>query len=66
MYIAAALCLLLLRGWKIGEIDEIARIKGESPDEVNAISAEDEDEDGHAKVVGRKSMVRNCIKWRKV
>ncbi|KAK5137388.1 hypothetical protein LTR08_008966 [Meristemomyces frigidus] len=66
MYIAAAACMLLLRGWKIGEVDEIARMKGEAATDVDLIGAEEEDKEGTAKAAGRKSMVSNCLKWRKV
>jgi len=66
MYIAAAACMLLLRGWKIGELDELARMNGEDPGEIDAVGAEEEDRDGLAKAAGRKNMVKNCMKWRKV
>ncbi|KAH9827137.1 Major Facilitator Superfamily [Teratosphaeria destructans] len=66
MYIAAAACLLLLRGWKIGEIDEIARMKDEAADQVNAVGLEDDDRVALARAAGRNSMLRNCIRWRRV
>ncbi|KAK5120554.1 hypothetical protein LTR85_006210 [Meristemomyces frigidus] len=66
MYIAAAACMLLLRGWKIGEIDEIARMKGEAAGNVDVVRVEEEDKEGLAKAAGRQNMVRNCLKWRKV
>ena len=67
MYMAAVICLILLRGWKIGELDEIARMKNESVGEIDAVAAEGEDDpEGRAKAAGRRNMVRNCWKWRKV
>ena len=66
MYMAAALCLLFMRGWKIGELDEIARVKGESVGDVDPVMAEAEDPEDRAKAAGRKTMLRNFWKWRKV
>lgn len=66
MYMAAAGCMLLLRGWKIGEIDEIARLKGEAASEIDVVGVEEADREGLAKAAGRKNMVANCLKWRKV
>ncbi|KAI7484068.1 MFS general substrate transporter [Hortaea werneckii] len=66
MYVVAAACVLLLRGWKIGEQDELARMKGEETGEVDVLGAEEEDKDGLAKAAGRKKMLQNCLKWRKV
>ncbi|TKA25699.1 hypothetical protein B0A50_05794 [Salinomyces thailandicus] len=67
MYIVAAACMVLLRGWKIGELDEVARMKSASAGEVDVWAAEDEaDKDGLAKAAGRKGMLKNCLKWRKV
>ncbi|KAK0783521.1 hypothetical protein LTR75_014098 [Friedmanniomyces endolithicus] len=66
MYIAAAMCMLLLRGWKIGELDELARLKGESVDQIDAVGTETKENDAMAKAAGRRSIVKNCLKWRKV
>ncbi|KAK3632809.1 hypothetical protein LTR56_016132 [Elasticomyces elasticus] len=66
MYIAAAACVLFLRGWKIGELDEVARLKQCSVNEIDAVGTEASDNDALAKVAGRKNMVKNCLKWRKV
>ncbi|KAK3117504.1 hypothetical protein LTR53_001104 [Teratosphaeriaceae sp. CCFEE 6253] len=66
MYMAAAACLLLLRGWKIGELDEIARLKDRSVEEADAVGAEAEEIGDLAKAAGRVSMIQNCLKWRKI
>lgn len=67
MYIAAAICILFLRGWKIGEVDEFAAETGEKPSDMNAIAIEaDETLSMHAKSVGRKKMLARCWMWRKV
>ncbi|KAK3111172.1 hypothetical protein LTR53_013842 [Teratosphaeriaceae sp. CCFEE 6253] len=65
MYMAAAACLLLLRGWKIGELDEIARLKDRSVEEADAVGTEAEEIGDLAKAAGRASMIQNCLKWRK-
>ncbi|KAK0941307.1 hypothetical protein LTR29_007151 [Friedmanniomyces endolithicus] len=66
MYIAAAMCMLLLRGWKIGELDELARLKGESVDQIDVVGTETKEIDAMAKAAGRRTIVKNCLKWRKV
>jgi len=67
MYIAAATCLLFLRGWKIGEVDEIARIKGQAAEEVEVVAFEYQAENAHiARAAGRKRIFTDCWKWRKV
>ena len=62
-YIAAALCVVLLRGWKIGEVDAVARLKGHP---VDAVAAADDPDGDIAKAEGRKSIIANCWKLRKV
>ncbi|KXS93828.1 hypothetical protein AC579_10627 [Pseudocercospora musae] len=67
MYIAAAMCLVFLRGWKIGEVDAIADFKGESADMVDAVAAEnDEVLAEQARKAGRKRIMVNFWKWRRV
>lgn len=62
--------MLLLRGWKIGELDEWARLKDERVDEVPVVGsgAEDEEEGKGrlAREAGRRKMVGKCLRWRKV
>jgi MFS family permease len=43
-YITAAICMVMLRGWKIGEIDELSRIKNEKREDFDPYSANKEDE----------------------
>jgi MFS family permease len=63
MYIAAALCLVLLRGWKIGELEELARMKEQDPEEVETVEAESPQQ---ALIAGRKSLWKHVWKWRRV
>lgn len=67
-YTAAGICVLILRGWKIGELKETERIMSESVDEGNvrqdgATSVLPQET---AKQVGRREMWKNVLKWRKV
>nr|POE47723.1 putative transporter mch2 [Quercus suber] len=64
MYMTAAGCLVVLRGWKIGELEELARIKGQSTDEDADPVMEDADE--RAMVAGRKRMFKDCWRWARV
>ena len=63
MYIAGAVVLLLLRGWKIGELDEIARIKEEGVEDMSGIEAEMPE---RALVAGRKTIWKHFFRWQKV
>ncbi|USW48183.1 Putative major facilitator superfamily, MFS transporter superfamily [Septoria linicola] len=65
MYLAAAVCVLFLRGWKIGEVAEVARRKGESSSDVDTVAIEsDEDVAAYARVVAR--IMSDFWKWAKV
>lgn len=66
MYIGAALCLFLLRGWKIGETDEINAVMGGQLDAV-AVETEAKGEvKKQADIVGWRRFLGNLFKWRKV
>jgi len=68
MYIAAAACMVALRGWKIGEIQAIADQKGMSASEINAVAVEKEDPQTKAagRRLGRRKLLANMLKWKKV
>lgn len=67
MYIAAAICLIAVRGWKIGEVDEIARMLNESPDNIDRVKIENNEELSLAgRKAGRKTMVADCCRIEKV
>lgn len=67
MFIAAAACLVVLRGWKVGEMNEIARILDESPDHIDPVKIEnDEEVNARGRKVGRKRMLGECLKFVKV
>ena len=62
MYIAASLCVLLLRGWKIGVEEELKRMKEEGSEELE-VSGEDP---VRARVAGRRVIWREFWRWRKI
>lgn len=67
MYIAGGLCVLFLRGWKVGQIKEIANARGEAADDINVLAAEnDANLAERARVAGRKRIVTDFWKWKKV
>lgn len=66
MYTAAALCILFLRGWKVGELNEIARRKAGNVDGTQAGDAGMGSTDEEARAVGRRTMWKHFWEWRKV
>ncbi|OJD29701.1 mfs transporter [Diplodia corticola] len=60
MYFAAALCMLLLRGWKVGELNEVMKM-GNGDEHV--MDAADVD---LARLAGRRAIWKQFWKWRKV
>jgi MFS family permease len=69
MFMAAALCLLALRGWKIGELEAIARLEGQQGEKLDPIAAEAEAGEKtaqEARIAGRRSILGNFWRWRKV
>lgn len=63
IYVAASLCLLVLRGWKIGADDELRRMKEEGAEELDAARGEDP---LRARLAGRKVLWKQFWRWRKV
>lgn len=63
MYIAASLCVLLLRGWKMGVNDEMQKMKEEGSEELEDVSGEDPT---RARIAGRKVIWRDFWRWRKI
>lgn len=67
MYVCAAACALLLRSWKIGEVDEIERLA--DVDVVDAVTIEtkiDEGDKEMARKNARKKLVSCIWRWKKV
>lgn len=66
MYTAAALCALFLRGWKVGELNEIARMKNENLDDIHAVDVEWRSTNEAARLAGRRTIWKHFWKWWKV
>ncbi|KAH7001341.1 major facilitator superfamily domain-containing protein [Ilyonectria destructans] len=63
MYIVATMCLVVLRGWKIGEIAEIARVTHQASENIDRVmTANSEVVSVKSKMVGRKRMFAECGK----
>ncbi|CAH0048316.1 unnamed protein product [Clonostachys solani] len=58
MFIVGALCMFVLRGWKIAEVNEIARMTNQAPEEFDRVKIDNNEELVHsARVVARKGML---------
>ncbi|POR36109.1 Putative transporter MCH2 [Tolypocladium paradoxum] len=67
MFIAAAICLTVLRGWKIGQVREVARLTNEAPENIDPVKVENNEElNIRSRKVGRKRMVADCWKMEQV
>lgn len=66
MYMGAALCLFLLRGWKIAEVRNINSAMGADLSAVAADMAAKEGLREEAKKEGWRSLLQNTMTWRKV
>ncbi|KAF4124939.1 putative arabinose efflux permease, MFS family [Geosmithia morbida] len=66
-FVAAAACTAVLRGWKIGEADELCRLTGQEPDQIDQEKTAYDDELGaRAQAAGRKRMLLDCLRLDKV
>ena len=63
MYLAGAFALLLLRGWKMGELDELAKIKEEDDSDLDNVEAESP---LRALMAGRKTIFKHFFKWQRI
>lgn len=67
MYMAAAGCMFVLRGWKLGETKEISHALHELPEHIDRVKIENDEQVMYdARRVGRKRMVVDCYKPGKV
>ncbi|KAG9258222.1 putative monocarboxylate transporter [Emericellopsis atlantica] len=65
MFMTAAVCTFVCRGWKIGEQQELERRYG-GGDEVDADKiAYEEEVSGHGKKAGRKRMLVDCLSFKR-
>ncbi|KFH44850.1 transporter-like protein [Hapsidospora chrysogenum ATCC 11550] len=67
MFVAAAACTGVLRGWKMGEVEEICRISGQARRELDPEKvAYNEELSAAGKKAGRQRMLLDFWKWSKV
>ncbi|KAG6009147.1 hypothetical protein E4U21_003216 [Claviceps maximensis] len=67
MYIAAAVCMIAVRGWKIAEVDEIARALNEHPKNIDRVKIENDEELSRTgREAGRRRMVADCCRMERV
>ncbi|KAF2842384.1 MFS general substrate transporter [Patellaria atrata CBS 101060] len=65
-YFVAALCVWLLRAWKLGEVERIAMVTGEKPEEVNATTSPTLDELGARTTKAQTAFVKRMLCWKKI
>lgn len=65
MYAAAAVCMLFLRGWKVGELNEMARIKDEDAVDTHVDVGLGSTNEA-ARLAGRRTIWKHFWEWRKV
>lgn len=51
MYIAAALCMWLLRAWKVGQLERVALVEGKSAADIEVMTLELNRQPIHSKVL---------------
>ncbi|KAL8920768.1 MAG: hypothetical protein Q9208_006098 [Pyrenodesmia sp. 3 TL-2023] len=66
MYMAAALCMLFLRGWKVDELNELARRENNHPNGMSIAESGLEANGDIARTAGRRTRWKESWKWRKV
>jgi MFS family permease len=71
MYVAAAMCLLGLRGWKIGEVEDAgkgnaAATAGDTAVDAGGGNVVAETISLRSRKAGRKVMLSRCLRWKKV
>lgn len=67
MYVAAALCMWGLRGWKIGQIEQTAMQQGKVvKDIVAAVAEPPEGQAASSALKLRSNVVKRMIMWKKV
>lgn len=66
MYLAAALCMCGLRGWKIGQIEQLAIEEEKKPKDFDAIAAEPLEGQVASSALSKSNVMRRMIIWKKV
>lgn len=69
MYMGAALCMWLLRAWKIGELQAIAAAQEKRPEEIDAVATDQREIERMTSAVPyqpRSPLVKRLLMWKKV
>jgi len=67
MYVAAALCMCGLRGWKIGQIEQLALEQEERPEDIDAATTEAlETQAASSALKSKGNVMRRMMMWKKV
>ncbi|KAI4242302.1 MAG: hypothetical protein L6R42_011052 [Xanthoria sp. 1 TBL-2021] len=66
MYMAAALCVLLLRRWKIDQLKEIARRENDHPNGISMAESDLGANEDIARPAERRTQWKEFWKWRKI
>lgn len=66
MYVAAAICMLLLRAWKIGQIEMMSKPEGKSESGVGAMAGISDDGSRHFEASQTGSTFGRLFAWKKV
>lgn len=69
MYVAASICMWILRAWKIGQIEQIAAEQGKAPEEVAVVPIEPLTAALSAtsrSKLAEVSVIRRLYQWKKV
>lgn len=65
MYVGAAICMFLLRAWKIGQLEQLAAELEKAPGEENVLVIESAAGSGRP-LPARSSIVKRLVAWRRV
>lgn len=66
MYVAAALCMCGLRGWKIGQIEQVAIEQEQKPEDMDAAAAASLEGQVASSPLSKSHVMRRMIMWKKV
>ncbi|MCJ1243788.1 hypothetical protein MMC30_000985 [Trapelia coarctata] len=67
MYIAAAMCMLFLRAWKVGELEELAAEEGKTVANIDPLEPQSEGENtAHGSIKAKSSVLKRLLQWKRV
>lgn len=66
MYVAAALCMCGLRGWKVGQVEQLASEQEMKPEDIDAAAVEPLQGQVASFALSKSNVMRRMITWKKV